>query len=235
MTTLEISLLITCIVLALVFIVVRTLKTGLLAFLLKTLASFGFVASSIVALSLSSQEATIKLVMGLIAIGLLLGMIGDMILDLKVIYDNNDHYYLNAGMLSFALGHIAYFSAFTIWAQYLGITVLSPILITAGIAVVLTIGIMLSSKVLKLDFGKALWQTIVYTFILSFMTIYTLILAIQGGSWLVFVGLLLFFLSDIVLSQQYFGGKIKSKPLIAINHLLYYSAQIILLAFVFVI
>jgi uncharacterized protein with PQ loop repeat len=52
--------------------------------------------------------------------------------------------------------------------------------------------------------------------------------------WVAFVGLVLFFLSDIVLSFQYFGGKISNKPLIAINHILYYSAQIILLAVLFV-
>ena len=87
-----------------------------------------------------------------------------------------------------------------------------------------------------LNFGSYLIQTIVYSFILTFAGAYALILAIMGvNMWLAFIGLVLFFLSDIVLSFQYFGGKISSKPLIAINHALYYSAQIILLAVLFVI
>ena len=231
MTTLEIILTILTALFALVFIIVRTLKTGFTALILKTLASFAFVSSGVLGLVFSDTD--FKLTIGLIIVGLLLGMIGDILLDLKVLYDN-DKFYLNMGMLSFSLGHVAYFSALSIYAlDYLD-SLLLPILVAIGGAVVLTIGITLSSKVLKLDFGKFYFQAVGYTVILTFMMVYGLMLSILGGSWLVFIGLLVFFLSDVVLSTQYFGGKIASKPLIAINHLLYYSAQIILLVFTFV-
>jgi len=85
---------------------------------------------------------------------------------------------------------------------------------------------------MNLNFGKFLWQTVGYTFILSFMTVYTLMLAIKGMSFIPFIGLLLFFLSDIVLSFQYFGGKIADKKLIVINHALYYLAQITLVFYI---
>lgn len=233
MENFEIVLLALCIFLAVVFIIVRTFVGGLPALMLKTLASFGFVASAVWGLVLSSASGYTKMAFGLIIIGLLLGMIGDILLDLKVIYDN-DKFYLNAGMLSFGLGHIAYFGAFSILANLQGIKLLTPILIAIGIAIVLTIVIMLSSKLMKLEFGHALWQTVAYSFVLSFMAIYSLALALMGGSWLIFVGMLVFFLSDIVLSMQYFGGKLFSKPLIAVNHLLYYAAQIIIMSVIFV-
>jgi len=222
MSTLQIILLCVSIALAGLFIIVRTKWGGHIAFLLKTLASFSLVASAFLGVK--------DLVTALMGIGLLLGMIGDMVLDLKVIYDN-DKIYLNSGMLSFGLGHIAYFSAFTL---YTNVNLLMPILVSAGIAIVLTIGITLSSKTMKLDFGNYLWQTVFYTFALSFMTVYTLVLAIVGGiGYIPFIGMLLFFLSDIVLSFQYFGGKISNKLLIAVNHTLYYAAQIILLSVLF--
>lgn len=232
MTPLEITLLVVTSLLALLFIGVRTMKGGLAGLILKTLASFAFVATSIVAIITSTATGNIKIALSLIAIGLLLGMIGDILLDLKVIYEGNDKAYLNFGMLSFGLGHGFYFSAFALIALENDTKLLLPILIGAGCAIVLTAVTILSSKPLKLDFGKFLWQTIGYSFILNFMVVFSLVLAIMGGiSWLVFVGLLLFLLSDLVLSTQYFGGKLHAKPLIAVNHILYYAAQIVLVAF----
>lgn len=230
MGTLQIILLCVCSMLALIFIIIRAKFGGLAAFLLKTLASFGLVASAFISIAYSPVLADNRLILSLIGIGLLLGMIGDMVLDLKVIYDN-DRIYLNSGMLSFGLGHLAYFSAFSLFAISLNCDLLMPILVSAGCAIVLTIAIVLSSKKMQLNFGNFLWQTVAYTFILTFMSAYTLILSIIGGAnWLAFVGMILFFLSDIVLSLQYFGGKLHNKWLIVINHTLYYAAQIIILA-----
>lgn len=230
MGTLQIILLCVCSMFALIFIIIRAKFGGLGAFLLKTLASFGLVASAFISIAYSPVLADNRLILSLIGIGLLLGMIGDMVLDLKVIYDN-DRIYLNSGMLSFGLGHLAYFSAFSLFAISLNCDLLMPILVSAGCAIVLTIAIVLSSKKMQLNFGNFLWQTVAYTFILTFMSAYTLILSIIGGAnWLAFVGMILFFLSDIVLSLQYFGGKLHNKWLIVINHTLYYAAQIIILA-----
>jgi uncharacterized membrane protein YhhN len=233
MDTIEIILLVITSLLALLFIAIRTFRGGIAGVIFKTLASFAFVATSIVGLMLSDSTGNIKIAMGLISIGLLLGMIGDIILDLKVIYEGNDKWYLNTGMLSFGLGHCAYFAAFTLIALENNTKLLSPILIGVGSAVVLTALTMFASKPLKLNFGKFLWQTVGYSFILNFMVVFSLVLAIMGGgSWLVFVGLLLFLLSDLVLSNQYFGGQLHNKVFIAVNHALYYAAQIIIMAVV---
>lgn len=235
MTTLEIILLCVCATLAIVFIVARTLKGGLGAFILKTVASFGFVTSGILGIVTSCHLcSTTKLALGLIVIGLLLGMIGDMVLDLKVVYPDSDKYYLNTGMTSFFLGHACYVVAFSMLS---GLdTLLVPVLIALGVAIVLTTLTIAPAKKIGLNFGKYLIQATTYSLILTFAMAYSLILAINGaGLWLTFIGLALFFLSDIVLSFQYFGGKIANKPMIAINHALYYAAQIILVAVLFVI
>lgn len=251
MGVLGIILIIVCALSAVAFIIARVIKGGLLGVMLKTVASFIFVSTAVVGLVISDSiaingmifdgsEETVKWVLGMIIMGLLHGMVGDILLDLKVIYPGNDKWYLNAGMLTFFCGHICYLTAFTLWgdhvfeAQSFGAT-WSSMLISLGVAIVLTIAIMLSSKKMGLKFGNFTIQTIAYTLILTFTTVYTLILAICGaGLWITFVAMLLFFLSDIVLSLQYFGGKINSKPLIAINHGLYYAAQIILAAVIFV-
>jgi len=231
MNTLEIILLSLTSLFALAFIVIRTIKGGLAGLILKVLASFAFVSSAVIGLVIT--DSMHKLSIGLIIVGLLLGMIGDILLDLKVIYDN-DKFYLNFGMLSFGLGHICYFSAVTLYALNFINAILLPIFIAVAGGCILTIAIMFGSKIMKLEFGNFLWQTVGYTFLLTLMVVYALVVCIMGGNWILFVGMLVFFLSDVVLSKQYFGGLIASKPLIAINHALYYAAQILLVAFIFV-
>ena len=49
------------------------------------------------------------------------------------------------------------------------------------------------------------------------------------------IGFVLFLLSDLVLSMQYFGDKLHDKKLIIINHSLYYLAQIIIAMFLFLV
>lgn len=232
MNTLQIILLIVCSVLAIVFIAIRAKFGGLLGVMLKTLASFAFVATAILTMGTNYVDSSTRITLSIFTLGFLLGMIGDILLDLKVVYPGNDKYYLNAGMLSFGLGHLAYFSAFSMYAvSNFSTDLLMPILVSVGAGILLTVAIILVSKKMKLEFGDYLIQTIVYSFLLTFMTVYTLILSILGGAmWLGFVGMLLFFLSDIVLSMQYFGEKLESKLLIIVNHGLYYSAQIVLVA-----
>lgn len=234
MSILQIVLIVVSSLLAVAFIALRATKGGIVALLAKTLASFGFVTSGVIGIIENGYGSDLRWVLGLLVIGLVLGMLGDIILDLKVIYKDDVHY-LNSGMLCFGLGHIAYFSAFTLYAVGMSVELMLPLLIAGGSALILTIFITLSSKKMGLQFGKFMWQTVAYTFILSFMSIYTLVLAILSGGtmWLAFVGLLLFFASDIVLSFQYFGGKIDSKLLIVVNHTLYYAAQIVLVATLF--
>ena len=224
MEILEYVLLGLCLLSTIAFIVVRVLVGGHTGLMLKIVASVIFVISGVITLATTTAD---RLVISFIVIGLIMGMLGDILLDLKVIYDN-DKFYLNSGMLSFGIGHIFYFTAFTLLALNHNITLTLPLILSGVIAIILTIAITLSSKKMKLDFGKYLWQTIGYTFILSFMTVYTIILAINGITFIPAIGLGLFFLSDVVLSLRYFGGKITNKPLIAINHALYYLAQITL-------
>lgn len=234
MSGLSIGLTIGAGLMAILFIAVRAWKGGLISMLLKALASFGFVAMGVIGLAVSELENKIPL--GLIVLGLVLGMIGDIMLDLKVIYDN-DKIYLNAGMLSFGLGHLAYFSALTLLAYETEKSLWLPVLVSIGVALCVTAVILIGGKkIMKLDFGEYLGQTIAYTILLSFMVEYALVLAIlEACPWILFIAMALFFLSDVVLSTQYFGGKLHDKLYIVINHVLYYSAQILIALFIFLV
>lgn len=239
MSAVQIILLCVCGLSAVGFIIARVLKGGILGVLIKTLASFCFVSSGIIGLILNDSCQHVRWAIGIIVIGLLFGMIGDIVLDLKVVYPGNDKFYLNGGMLSFFLGHVCYIIGFSIYSTPIErftsvFNLYQLLLIAVGIAIILTAMTILVSKKMKLDFGKYLLQTIGYSFILMLSTTYAILLSAFGVElWIAVVGLILFLLSDLVLSMQYFGGKIDSKPLIAINHGLYYGAQILIVACLF--
>lgn len=211
------------------FLVVRVLKGGAYGIITKTLASFTFMALAIV----GALEKGFGTVEAFIILGLLCGLIGDIILDNKVVYKEHQDIYLNTGMLSFGVGHIFYFIAATLVMVTLNDANASintstvNILIALGISIVLTAVIMLLSKPLKLNFGKFFFQTLAYTLILTFMSAYSVILAISvPAMWSFATGICLIFVSDLILSNQYFGGQQDNKLFIILNHAIYYLGQI---------
>ena len=87
---------------------------------------------------------------------------------------------------------------------------------------------------MKINFGKFLAHAITYTVILTFMSIYTIALSIYDTRYILMaVGMVLFLLSDLVLSPMFFAGKQDDKVLCVINHTLYYAAQICIATFLF--
>lgn len=212
------------------FIFVRVTKGGAMGILTKTLASFCFVLYGVFSFTQITwfNAGSVFVIMGLVC-----GLIGDIVLDLKYVYKQENDIYLNAGMLAFSIGHIFYFAG-TVLFSYETINLLLPILISVGAALLLTPVTIFGGKKMGLDFGKFTWQSIGYSFLLNFMTVFTIYLSCISLDFIVLgVGMALFLLSDLVLSMQYFGGKVDNKFLTTINHATYYAAQILIATFLF--
>ncbi|MBE7074366.1 MAG: hypothetical protein E7376_00040 [Clostridiales bacterium] len=222
------------VLLTIIFIVIRCLKGGFFALFTKTLASIAFVLVALI----SSYSKGLNLVFVFIILGLIFGLIGDVVLDLKVIYKQDNDVYLNAGFASFAIGHIMYFIAIILYSNSIFLAdVKTFYLICAGIGiaglVTLFIGLF-GEKLLKLSFGKFKLQVIGYTFILSFMSAFSILVSTYISIFFIFaIGITLIFVSDLVLSLQYFGGKQNSKLLITLNHAIYYLGQIAIATSIF--
>lgn len=226
----QILLCVLSILMATLFIIVRVTKGGVAAVIVKAFASLCFVAYGVFSLTQITwfNEGAAFVIMGLVC-----GLIGDIVLDLKVVYEPDNDAYLNAGMLVFGIGHIFYLVG-TILFSHKVINLLVPILVSVGVAVVLTAIVVLVGQKLGLNFGKFLWQTVAYSFILTFMSAFTIYLAVLQLEFMVLAGgLTLFLLSDLVLSFQYFGGKQTDKFCTIVNHALYYAAQILIATFLF--
>jgi len=216
-----------------VFLSFRTKDGGMLPAALKTVTSFFFVATAVAAVmgnySLTGVMNSDKLLfMGLIVLGLVCGVVGDLTLDLKITYrDSNMRHsdvYTFFGMAAFGIGHILYIVAV---AMYFGFSAWT-ILIAAGVtAAIFCTAIFL----LKMSFGQFLIPSIVYAFLLSLFFASALAAGIQTcfslTVILLSVGAGLFLLSDLVLSTIYFDGN-DSRVMIIVNHVLYYAAQFLI-------
>lgn len=219
------------------FLVFRCWKGGPLGIITKILASFSFMVLGFVGTFVNRMTNFSLFVL----LGLLCGLIGDFVLDNKVVYKEHQNIYLNTGMLSFGVGHVFYFVAATIIAVAIGRAKESNIstlnmLVSLGVSLVLTTGIMLMSKPMKLNFGKFFYQTIAYSLVLTFMSCYSVMLAIAVPVlWTFAVGICLIFVSDLVLSTMYFGGQESNKLLIVLNHAIYYAGQIFIAITLFLI
>lgn len=203
----------------------RAEKPTVNSLILKTTSSISFILCGVFALN-SVGSSNINLLM---IVGLVLGLIGDIILDLKVMYPEQADQYFVFGTCSFAVGHFFYFMSAVLYnSSVLPSHLLWNILISLGVAIILTLAIMLSSKKLKINFGKMIYIAAFYCLVLTFMVSFTISIAIFVPIyWIVAVGMLFFFISDLILSMQYFGGR-DEKVWIYLNHILYYLAQVIL-------
>lgn len=211
-----------CVLLAALFIVVRVLRGGMTALYLKALASVGFVGLGLV-MFFGYSPANWKSIF--VILGLVMGLVGDVLLDFKVVQKEKSDTFLNWGMLAFGVGHIFYFiylvlklPEFNVWG----------LIIAIGVAALITFAIIkFIAPLMKLDFGKFKWQSAAYSFILSFVMLYAITCAILSPSfWLIALGLGLIFVSDLILSTMYFGGKQDDKLLCILNHGIYYLGQI---------
>ncbi len=215
----------------------KSYVNGVIGTLIKTVASLGFIAIGFTAvLTMQKFSAGALFIIG----GQIFGMIGDLVLDLKVVYQkkSEEGVYLTGGMVAFGLGHIMFFVAIL---MYLTSAVLSLAVIGICVAVAAVVAFAIvfgGEKLMGLRFGKFTVHSVIYGFLLIFMS------AISIAGWALYgkenphmpvfsVGMILFFLSDVFLTQMYFGGRPNDKLLCVINHSLYYAAQICVAAFIF--
>ncbi|MBR1747062.1 MAG: hypothetical protein IJ735_02485 [Clostridia bacterium] len=212
----------------------RGVKGAIIAMFVKILASLGFIAIGVAALfsGVTNQKAAAFFLFGLV-----FGLIGDIVLDMKVVYlkQPEEGLYLSCGMVSFAIGHVMYLVGLI---MLLGDKITLPTIgICVAVAALLAFGMVYGGeKILKFRFGKFAIHSLIYGFILIFMGALSIGVCITAGEnkpVLFAVGMVLFFLSDAVLSMMYFGGRPRDKALSVINHSLYYAAQICIAAFLF--
>ena len=161
-------------VLFVVFMVLRlTVATksasgGVASMFAKTAASLGFIAIAIAGLYEGAEDFRAAL---FVLAGLVFGLIGDMVLDLKVVYleKPEEGVYLTGGMVSFGVGHIMYLTAVCLFVgEFVTDALIGGCVAVAAVLACATV--FGGAKLMKLDFGKFRIHSLLYAFILMFMS-----------------------------------------------------------------
>ena len=164
----------------------------------------------------------------LILAGLVFGMLGDIYLDQKWVYPEDDKKYLYAGFISFAIGHLFYIPAIYITAEI----PLKYIWIPIAFGAFVSAFVLISEKPTKQHFGEFKITVMLYGLIVAGMAGTSMLAAFytkQPTFICCAIGGVMFLLSDLILSPMYFGPKEKNNPTnFFINHLTYYIAQYLL-------
>lgn len=161
----------------------------------------------------------------LILVGLVFGMLGDIYLDQKWVYPDDNKKYLYAGFITFGIGHLFYMTAIAVRAQ------LKPIQVLLGCCVGLVVVIVnvFIEKFTPQDFGEYRPIVMLYTLLVGSTPGVALMAAIAthgDPAFIVFtVGAVFFLISDIILSPMYFSEG-KNTPInFVLNHVTYYIGQ----------
>ena len=202
------------------FLIARDRKGSVQALLFKTLTSFLFIAVAFASFLANPNQGVATYAM-LIMMGLVCGLIGDIVLDLKIMYRESSSLYQHGGMVSFLIGHLFYLAALIIYFGFNWV----PVVIALALALIIGL---VSKFVLKFNFAEHTIDTYAYSFILSYMMTQACYAAITQGfttcTVLLAAGAILFLLSDLVLVMTYYDNK-DSRPFIVVNHVLYYAAE----------
>lgn len=201
---------------------------SLRALLWKSFVSCLFIATGFFALCCQGAVPMAGL---LVLGGLICGLLGDVWLDLKFIYPDDEQLYTYAGFLAFAAGHILYMAAMLI--LFGGNAKPLHFIIAALVSLALGFVTVLMGPVLKLDYGKYRNISLFYGPLLFGSTVLSATLAFCTGFSEPFLtvfcfGGVLFLLSDLVLCGTYFG-KGKDRPIdLILNYVFYYGAQFVI-------
>lgn len=166
----------------------------------------------------------------LILVGLVFGMLGDIYLDQKWVYPDDNDKYLYAGFITFGIGHIFYVTALTVKA---GLN-FKNLLVAAAIGLVVAVVNLGLEKLTKQNYGKFRPIVTLYTFLVTLTPATALVASVVTASsgnalpFIVFtVGGVLFLLSDIILSPMYFKEGQNTPLNFVLNHVTYYLGQYI--------
>lgn len=168
-----------------------------------------------------------------VILGLLFGLLGDIWLDLKYVFPQEDANFTYAGFAVFGVGHVLYLTGMIL--QYGRRDKAGYILAPLALAILLSLANAAMEKPMRLRYGKMKPTVIAYGVCLFATLLLSGSLAMQYH-WrettlnLIFAGGVLFAMSDLILSGTYFGEG-RDKPVDIITNFVTYAAAQFLIAY----
>ena len=225
-------ILIICAAIVLVLYVREKIKAySLKAALIKSIVSALFIAVGVYGLHASAANGDGNPVGALIVMGLACGLLGDIWLDLKYVFPEQNLLFTYAGFAVFGVGHVLYIAGMLV--RFCPPDGMACVLVPIVLAIVLSIGNAMLEKPMKLDYGRMKPVVIAYGVLLFSTLLVSGSLALHYG-WqepalnLLFAGAVLFTASDLVLSNTYFGTGHERPIDFVLNYFTYYPAQFLI-------
>lgn len=206
------------------FIATEYKEKYVLADILKGLAALMFVTIGFLGYRYVSTDPMGKK----LVIGLLFGMIGDIVLNLRYLLKKNGQKAFLAGILAFLIGHILYLAALVPLADYLVLDIVIGVVLAA--ALMIYIFKTMEVKAVFKAFGVVYLGAII---IMTVMAIHIAIVSQNAHDIIYALGAILFTASDIVLIFNTFGKESKFSLRIT-NLSLYYIGQLLIAGSLFV-
>lgn len=194
---------------------------GLTSFLFIFLYAFGVYHLLLDSLNEINESMIILIVA--IGLGLVMGLIGDLFLEVQYFHPKNKIKQIKYGMIVFALGHLFYL---------VGITELVVFnIFSLLIGLIMTLITYIGAKLLKLEFGKLKIYSYGYSFVIFTMVgqsiFQTLELNASTFSLIFMIGAIFFGISDLLLAPIYFK-KESNKYFVIANLGTYYLGQVLI-------
>lgn len=208
-----------CLVIAGIFIAIEKARFYLVADVIKGVASAFFVALGVLSAFMCNDPVYART----IVIGLVLGAIADVLLNLRYVYEGSKaQLAFLAGIVVFLAGHIAYIVACLPYCTNLWVPIVAGVVLSA--LLLYWIFSIVEAKTAFKVFGVFYLGAIV---ILNCMALFILVTN-PSSHWLMFfAGTLLFLVSDIILILNTFGPKSNFVMRIS-NLMLYYVGQLLI-------
>ena len=209
------------------YIRLRIQKKHVIAIILKVSTSVFFILAAGAAI-LSYDGAVwgaFKYLFFGVLFGEISGLLGDYWLDMKDMHTKHHDTYVFAGFTSFLVGHLFFIAGLL---KTYGFDWRRALYILGG-GVALAAGVLLTEKPMKLAYGKFKGISAGYSFVFGMSIAAAFVSWLLGGknpqALVMCVGLVVFLLSDLVLSGTYFGEG-KTRPVdYTLNYVFYYGGQ----------
>lgn len=216
-------------IVSLSFVLVRTSGNNVRNLIFKSVSSLFYLLTAVFAVI---ENSSAHLYGSLIIMGGALGLVGDILLDLKGVYKQDANEYLKGGFVFFLVGHIFYISAIIYYNKINWLA----ILISVAICLAASFANIASANIMRIHYGKYRRVVLIYgmfLFMTCCMAVFAAFTVRSKSMILAAVGAVSFMLSDVVLSQTYFGRGFDGKVWLFVNHFLYYAGQYLIAASVF--
>ena len=225
-------ILIACAAVALVLYVREKIKAySLKAVLIKSVVSALFIAVGVYGLFGPAAygdgyPAGVFIIMGLVC-----GLLGDIWLDLKYVFPEQDLLFTYAGFAVFGVGHVLYMTGMLV--RFFPPGGMAYVLVPIVLAITMSFVNVALEKPMKLSYGRMKPVVLAYGVLLFSTLLLSGSLALSY-SWqepalkLLFAGAILFTVSDLVLSGTYFGTGHERPIDFVLNYFTYYPAQFLI-------